>query len=142
MAGDIDIVKKVRELYSLLFRIRTNFTHQLITALDIAAFKEVGKVVNETVWLQLLSYDRGIQRYNSVQVDWEESTLLQRVCVRPHIDEELDNRKHVYNGIDAVLVSEWRFDKLGSSANAALMRRSPKLPRESAPRSPRRMRHR
>jgi hypothetical protein len=40
------------------------------------------------------------------QIDWEESTLLQRVCIRPHIDEELDNRKHVYNGIDAVLVSK------------------------------------
>lgn len=40
------------------------------------------------------------------QIDWEESTLLQRVCIRPHIDEELDNRKHLYNGIDAVLVSE------------------------------------
>jgi len=66
MAGDVDIVKK------------------LITGLDIAAFKEVGKMVNETI-------------------DWEESTLLKRVCVRPHIDEELDNRKHVYNGIDAVL---------------------------------------
>ncbi|KAF8476686.1 DNA mismatch repair protein MutS [Russula ochroleuca] len=66
MAGDVDIVKK------------------LITALDIAAFREVGKAVNETI-------------------DWEESTLLQRVCIRPHIDEELDNRKHVYNGIDAVL---------------------------------------
>ncbi|KAI0297721.1 hypothetical protein BC826DRAFT_1000939 [Russula brevipes] len=66
MCGHVEIVKK------------------LITALDIAAFREVGKRVNETI-------------------DWEESTLLQRVCVRPHIDEELDNRKHVYNGIDAVL---------------------------------------
>jgi DNA mismatch repair protein MSH5 len=47
----------------------------------------------------------GLPVYYFVQIDWEESTLLQRVCVRPHIDEELDNRKHVYNGIDAVLVS-------------------------------------
>lgn len=38
------------------------------------------------------------------QIDWEESTLSSRICIRPHIDEELDNRKHVYNGIDAVLV--------------------------------------
>jgi len=45
----------------------------------------------------------GFPVYYFVQIDWEESTLLQRVCVRPHIDEELDNRKHVYNGIDAVL---------------------------------------
>ncbi|KAI9464933.1 DNA mismatch repair protein MutS [Lactarius psammicola] len=56
----------------------------LITALDIAAFREVGGAINKTI-------------------DWEESTLLQRVCVRPHIDEELDNRKHLYNGVDAVL---------------------------------------
>ncbi|KAI9508899.1 DNA mismatch repair protein MutS [Russula earlei] len=66
VAGEVDIVKK------------------LMTSLDIAAFREVGKAVNETI-------------------DWEESTLLQRVCVRPHIDEELDNRKHIYNGIDVVL---------------------------------------
>ncbi|KAI9443370.1 muts domain V-domain-containing protein [Lactarius indigo] len=56
----------------------------LITALDVAAFREVGGAINKTI-------------------DWEESTLLQRVCVRPHIDEELDNRKHLYNGVDAVL---------------------------------------
>ncbi|KAI0246737.1 DNA mismatch repair protein MutS [Lactifluus subvellereus] len=66
IGGSVDIVKK------------------LITALDIASFREVGSIVNETI-------------------DWEESTLRQRVCVRPHIDEELDNRKHVYSGIDAVL---------------------------------------
>lgn len=30
---------------------------------------------------------------------------MARVCVRPHIDEELDKRKHVYRGIDSVLVS-------------------------------------
>ena len=55
-----------------------------------------------------LSYDPGnpICQFFLFQIDWEESTLLQRVCIRPHIDEELDNRKHVYNGIDAVLVSE------------------------------------
>lgn len=65
-------------------------------------------MVNETVWCTSYHMIWVIQRHNFVQIDWEESTLLQRVCVRPHIDEELDNRKHVYNGIDAVLVSEWR----------------------------------
>jgi len=40
-----------------------------------------------------------------VKIDWEESTNAGRVCIRPHIDEELDNRKHVYHGIDSVLVS-------------------------------------
>ncbi|KAG5638724.1 hypothetical protein H0H81_010707 [Sphagnurus paluster] len=38
-----------------------------------------------------------------VKIDWEESATTGRVCVRPNIDEELDNRKHVYNGIDSVL---------------------------------------
>lgn len=27
------------------------------------------------------------------------------MCVRPHVDEELDKRKHVYRGIDSILVS-------------------------------------
>jgi hypothetical protein len=39
-----------------------------------------------------------------IQIDWEESANAGRVCVRPQIDEELDNRKHVYHGIDSVLV--------------------------------------
>ncbi|KAI0366907.1 hypothetical protein BV20DRAFT_951195 [Pilatotrama ljubarskyi] len=57
---------------------------QLLEALDIGRFREIGNAVNETV-------------------DWEESTNSGRVCVRPHIDEELDNLKHIYHGIDAVL---------------------------------------
>lgn len=28
---------------------------------------------------------------------------MERICIRPHIDEELDNRKHAYCGIDSVL---------------------------------------
>ena len=27
-----------------------------------------------------------------------------RVCVRPRIDDELDNLKHIYSGLDSVLV--------------------------------------
>ncbi|KAJ7016657.1 DNA mismatch repair protein MutS [Mycena alexandri] len=57
---------------------------KLVAALDIASFREVGNRINEII-------------------DWEESANSGRVCVRPNIDEELDNRKHVYHGIDAVL---------------------------------------
>ncbi|KAI0917200.1 hypothetical protein AcW1_007543 [Taiwanofungus camphoratus] len=57
---------------------------KLIDALEVASFREVGSVVNETI-------------------DWEESANADRVCVRPHIDEELDNLKHIYHGIDSVL---------------------------------------
>ncbi|KAF8194135.1 hypothetical protein BJ912DRAFT_924219 [Pholiota molesta] len=37
------------------------------------------------------------------KIDWEESACNDRICVRPHVDEDLDNRKHVYHGIDSVL---------------------------------------
>ncbi|CAA7258834.1 unnamed protein product [Cyclocybe aegerita] len=57
---------------------------KLIRALDTATFKELGSRINEII-------------------DWEESSTNERVCVRPHIDEDLDNRKHVYHGIDSIL---------------------------------------
>ncbi|KII86749.1 hypothetical protein PLICRDRAFT_164045 [Plicaturopsis crispa FD-325 SS-3] len=57
---------------------------KLIDVLDIASFRDVGNAVNETI-------------------EWEESVNESRVCVKPHIDDELDRRKHVYHGIDAVL---------------------------------------
>ncbi|KAI0643124.1 DNA mismatch repair protein MutS [Trametes meyenii] len=57
---------------------------KLLDALDVSSLREIGNAVNETI-------------------DWEESTNAGRVCVRPHIDDELDNLKHVYNGIDTVL---------------------------------------
>ncbi|TFY68394.1 hypothetical protein EVG20_g3567 [Dentipellis fragilis] len=57
---------------------------KLVAALDISSFKEAGAMVNEVI-------------------DWEESGSAGRICVRPHIDEELDNRKHIYHGIDTVL---------------------------------------
>ena len=30
------------------------------------------------------------------QVDFEESSLQQRFCVKPHVDEELDKREHLF----------------------------------------------
>ena len=42
--------------------------------------------------------------YSGSQIDWEESSYHDRVCIRPHIDKDLDNRKHIYHGIDSVLV--------------------------------------
>ncbi|KAI9573599.1 DNA mismatch repair protein MutS [Boletus coccyginus] len=57
---------------------------RLIKVLDVTSFKEVGNMVNDII-------------------DWEDSAEVARVCVRPHVDEELDKRKHVYRGIDSVL---------------------------------------
>ncbi|KAG8214591.1 DNA mismatch repair protein mutS [Butyriboletus roseoflavus] len=57
---------------------------RLMEVLDVTSFKEVGNMVNNTI-------------------DWEESAEVARMCVRPHVDEELDKRKHVYRGIDSVL---------------------------------------
>ncbi|KAJ3895476.1 muts domain V-domain-containing protein [Lentinula edodes] len=61
-----------------------DIVHKLLPALDISCFREIGTRIND-------------------MIDWEESTEARRICVRPHIDEELDNRKHVYHGIDTVL---------------------------------------
>ncbi|KAI5123127.1 hypothetical protein M0805_001482 [Coniferiporia weirii] len=57
---------------------------KLIAILDVTSFREVGNAVHETI-------------------DWEESLHADRVCVRPNIDEQLDQWKHIYNGIDGVL---------------------------------------
>ncbi|KAF9476534.1 hypothetical protein BDN70DRAFT_863087 [Pholiota conissans] len=57
---------------------------KLLEVLDVTVFKEIGMKINDII-------------------DWEESTCNDRICVRPHIDEDLDNRKHVYHGIDTVL---------------------------------------
>ncbi|KAH8104687.1 DNA mismatch repair protein MutS [Cristinia sonorae] len=52
--------------------------------LDDPSYKEIGSAVNSTI-------------------DWDESAQNGRICVRPHIDEELDKKKHLYHGIDEVL---------------------------------------
>ncbi|KAK7469304.1 hypothetical protein VKT23_003788 [Stygiomarasmius scandens] len=46
-----------------------------------------------------------------VKIDWEESAEAGRLCVRPHIDEELDKRKHIYHGIDSVLLARLKVKK-------------------------------
>jgi hypothetical protein len=38
------------------------------------------------------------------QIDWEESNNSGRVCVRLNVDSELDEWKHIYHGLDSVLV--------------------------------------
>ncbi|TCD61354.1 MutS protein msh5 [Steccherinum ochraceum] len=61
------------------------FLRKLNDILDDSRYKEIGTAVHSIV-------------------DWDESAQAGRVCVRPHIDEELDEMKHLYNGIDEVLV--------------------------------------
>ena len=46
--------------------------------------REMGEMINETI-------------------DWETSENERRVCVRQHIDPELDEFKRVYNGLDSLL---------------------------------------
>jgi DNA mismatch repair protein MSH5 len=52
-----------------------------------------------------LRYLSGRIRPHTPQIDWEESANEGRVCVRPHIDPELDEWKHNYAGLDETLVS-------------------------------------
>ncbi len=69
----------------------------------MTSFKELGTAVNEIVRVAGSNFAHDILT-TPTQIDWEESASTGRVCVRPQIDEELDSRKHVYYGIDAVLV--------------------------------------
>ena len=39
-------------------------------------------------------------------IDFEESAVMSRLIVKPGVSEELDQLKHVYNGLDDFLVSE------------------------------------
>ncbi|KAG6814232.1 hypothetical protein H0H92_015347 [Tricholoma furcatifolium] len=55
---------------------KVEIVEKLLTVLDVEIFKDIGRKINETV-------------------DWEESLNAGRPCVRPHVDDELDNRKHV-----------------------------------------------
>jgi hypothetical protein len=76
-------------------------------------FTEVGSKVNETV----SKYKYCSVKFQNIcqdQIDWEESANAGRVCVRLNIDEELDNRKHVYHGIDSVLVSNGGYTGKGN----------------------------
>ncbi|KAF9783468.1 muts domain V-domain-containing protein [Thelephora terrestris] len=57
---------------------------KLFGVLDLNMLRDVGTIINETI-------------------DWEECINAGRVCVQQHIDEELDNRKHIYAGLDTVL---------------------------------------
>ena len=86
--------------------------HKLLAALEGVRLREIGNMVNETV-----RHDVGLilllrlKHLVSSQIDWEESTNASRVCVRARVDDELDNLKHIYNGIDAVLVRLRQFDR-------------------------------
>ncbi|KAF8678856.1 ATPase domain of DNA mismatch repair MUTS family, partial [Rhizoctonia solani] len=58
---------------------------KLLKALDEVNTEEMGALVNSVI-------------------DWEESQTNQRVCISPGIDEALDEKKRVYNGLDDLLV--------------------------------------
>ncbi|KAF8627457.1 hypothetical protein AX17_006270 [Amanita inopinata Kibby_2008] len=73
-------------LHELHQTAHVHIVKELIAVLDIPKFRNIGVQVN------------GI-------IDWEESVHAGRVCVRQHVDEELDSRKHTYYGIDSVLSS-------------------------------------
>ncbi|KZT11913.1 uncharacterized protein LAESUDRAFT_670086 [Laetiporus sulphureus 93-53] len=57
---------------------------RLVDIMDAGSFKTIGTAINDVI-------------------DWEESANTGRVCVKPHVDEELDDLKRIYHGIDTVL---------------------------------------
>ncbi|KZP31496.1 hypothetical protein FIBSPDRAFT_907696 [Athelia psychrophila] len=71
-------------LAGLHLTVGVDVVKRLMAALDIATFRDVGAWVNEII-------------------DWEESSNTGRVCVRPKIDEGLDNHKYILAGLGSVL---------------------------------------
>lgn len=57
---------------------------KLKSTVDLARFKEMGATINDTI-------------------DWETSENERRTCVRPRVDEELDQQKQVLYGLDNLL---------------------------------------
>ncbi|KAF9242539.1 muts domain V-domain-containing protein [Melanogaster broomeanus] len=101
--GHVEIVLKVKPLSWSDRRSSDIHNLQLVRVLDVGEFKEVGNIVNDTVGALFLGNMSQVLTLMSRQIDWEESAEAGRVCVRPHVDEELDKRKHIYRGIDSVL---------------------------------------
>ncbi|KAB5592476.1 DNA mismatch repair protein MSH5 [Ceratobasidium theobromae] len=58
---------------------------KFLEALEDVNAEETGVLINETI-------------------DWEESQNTHRVCINPNIDEALDEKKRIYNGLDDLLV--------------------------------------
>ncbi|EIN12874.1 hypothetical protein PUNSTDRAFT_111245 [Punctularia strigosozonata HHB-11173 SS5] len=73
-----DVIQELNQARQVLI------IQKLHEVLDVAAFRVIGETINNTI-------------------DWEESDEAKRVCIRPQVDEELDNLKHIYHGIDSVL---------------------------------------
>ena len=71
-------------------RIRCHFPYQLTQILklqrtvDVTRLKDMGVAINEII-------------------DWESSENERRTCVRPQVDEVLDQQKQVYHGLDNLL---------------------------------------
>lgn len=57
---------------------------QLKSTVDVNRFQEMGATINETI-------------------DWETSENERRTCVRPRVDEELDQHKQMLYGLDHLL---------------------------------------
>ncbi|KAJ1306187.1 hypothetical protein OPQ81_010896 [Rhizoctonia solani] len=86
--GTIDRVS-----FIIKFSLHTPKSEKLLTALDEVDTEETGALVN-------------------MVIDWEESQNNQRVCVNPGIDEALDEKKRVYNGLDDLLDTSSEYQHL------------------------------
>ncbi|KAF8332768.1 uncharacterized protein EI90DRAFT_2918244 [Cantharellus anzutake] len=62
----------------------TEPSRQLTASVDVVNLREMGALINETI-------------------DWEASENERRICVRQHIDPELDEFKRIYHGLDSLL---------------------------------------
>ncbi|GAB1523312.1 hypothetical protein RhiTH_006444 [Rhizoctonia solani] len=88
---NIGAVNQVRVIPKIIAQVLKN--EKLLKALDEVDTEEMGALVNSVI-------------------DWEESQTNQRVCISPGIDEALDEKKRVYNGLDDLLLAVMLFQKV------------------------------
>ena len=80
---------------------RPPYCLQIDTAFDTASLTTLGQQINNTI-------------------DWEESTAENRAVIKPGINQQLDNDKRMYAGLDNLLVrrpSKLRARKLAGCAD-------------------------
>ncbi|RPA81666.1 hypothetical protein BJ508DRAFT_369742 [Ascobolus immersus RN42] len=59
-------------------------TNRITNTFNFADLQTIGKTIDETI-------------------DFAESTVQHRICIKRHVDEELDQMKHTYDGLDSIL---------------------------------------
>ncbi|KAH7099547.1 DNA mismatch repair protein MutS, partial [Auriculariales sp. MPI-PUGE-AT-0066] len=100
---------------------------ELISAEHIGAVQQLKAVLTSTTFT-----DMGTDVNNTI--DWEESALQERVCVKRDIDSNLDDMKTLYDGLDSLMATHSQFSSALNLSVGFLV--SVALPQDWTPKDP------